>query len=158
MHIPESLDDKSVSTPRVDPMLQAFAAVAERSPLELGVTLNVNGLIITGFIISQANYFNALIEGLGSIESQNEEVKDSLQTFLKQLKEKLTGSSDSRDGEDNQPLPKFIHLRNVKIYPSEGKGMPTYGEALWRGKVDAVDGFSLGEMVPAQFEGMTPKI
>jgi hypothetical protein len=51
--------------------------------------------------------------------------------------------------------PKFIHLRNVKIYPSEGRGMPTYGDALWRGLIDSVDGFSLGEMVPAQFENIT---
>jgi hypothetical protein len=153
MNIQESLNSSKESAHHYDAMLQAFAAVAERSTLELGVTLNVKGLIITGFIISQENYFNALIEGLESIDQDND-LKESLQDFLAQLKDKMVGGS----AKGKQTLPKFIHLRNVKIYPSEGKGMPTYGDALWRGKIDAVDGFSLGEMVPAKFENVTPPI
>lgn len=142
---------KNRSALEVDPMLRAMVAVAERSPLELGITLTIKGLIITGFMVSQETYFNSLIEGLGTI-SQDNEIKSSLQEFLSQLKDKLAQNNGSASG---QVQPNFIHLRNVKIYPSEGRGMPTYGDALWRGHIDSVDGFSLGEMVPAQFDSIT---
>jgi hypothetical protein len=151
MDISESLPKNNGALAQVDPMLRALAEVAERSPLELGVTLNVKGLIITGFIISQSTYFDSLINGLESV-SQEHEVKESLQEFLSGLKEKLAPKKTDHNSSD---YPKFIHLRNVKIYPSEGKGMPTYGDALWRGLIDSVDGFSLGEMVPARFESIT---
>jgi len=132
-------------------MLQALAEVAERSPLELGVTLNVKGLIITGFIISQATYFDALIEGLKNV-NQDQSVKESLLEFLSGLKETLTPLAEDQNPKE---YPKFIHLRNVKIYPSEGRGMPTYGDALWRGQIESIDGFALGEMMPARFDNIT---
>jgi hypothetical protein len=151
MDIAEPLLNKKSSTAQKYPMLQALAEVAERSPLELGVTLNIKGLIITGFIISQSNYFESLISGLKDTD-QDSEIKDSLLEFLSGLKEKLAAKSEQKNSHE---FPRFIHLRNVKIYPSEGRGMPTYGDALWRGIIDSVDGFSLGEMVPAQFESIT---
>jgi|GEM_PF-696268 len=151
MDIAEPPPPKASSAVQKDPMLQALAEVAERSPLELGVTLNIKGLIITGFIISQSNYFESLISGLKSTD-QDSEIKDSLLEFLSGLKEKLTAKPKQQSSHEH---PKFIHLRNVKIYPSEGRGMPTYGDALWRGLIDSVDGFALGEMVPAQFENIT---
>jgi len=30
--------------------------------------------------------------------------------------------------------------------------MPTFGHALWRGDIRAINGFSLGEMVPAEIK------
>jgi hypothetical protein len=100
MDISQSLPQNDASTAQVDPMLRALAEVAERSPLELGVTLNVKGLIITGFIISQSTYFDSLINGLETV-SQEHEVKESLQEFLSGLKKKLvpekTGINLNRD-------------------------------------------------------------
>ncbi len=151
MNIAEPLPKRSASAAQKDPMLQALAEVPERSPLELGVTLNVKGLLITGFIISQVTYFESLVSGLNNT-SQDSEIKESLAEFLSGLKEKL---ADQPKEQYSQEYPQFIHLRNVKIYPSEGQGMPTYGDALWRGSLDSIDGFSLGEMVPAQFDTIT---
>jgi hypothetical protein len=151
MNIADPQSKKTSPTIQRDPMLQALAEVAERSTLELGVTLNVKGLIITGFIISQSTYFDALIEGLNNVK-QDHTVKESLLEFLSGLKDKLASPTDEQN---LQKYPNFIHLRNVKIYPSEGRGMPTYGDALWRGLIESVDGFALGEMVPARFENIT---
>jgi hypothetical protein len=33
--------------------------------------------------------------------------------------------------------------------------MPAHGDALWRGQIDPVDGFAMGEMMPAQFDTLT---
>ena len=124
--------------------------VPEKTSLELGITLNVNGLLVTGFLISQRAYFEGLTERVKSTSSDSE-TKGVLEHFLGELKEvALRDSQNVKTG-----FSPFIHLRNVKIYPSEGRGMPTFGEALWRGDIRAINGFSLGEMVPTQFDRFT---
>lgn len=139
---------KSIQT--MDRFLRALVAMSEKTHIEIGVTLTVNGLIVTGFIIDQATYFQHLIEGIRKTQA-DAEIKDLLTDFMDQVNLSLQKSSD----EDTLHLPKYIHLRDVKIYPSEGRGMPTYGETIWRGHLSSIDGFSLGEMIPAKFDSIT---
>lgn len=132
-----------------DRLLQALVSVPERTSLEIGITLSVGGMLITGFIISQKSYFDTIIEGVNKTNAE-EEMKSLLGDFLEQLREPIIESTA-----DESVFPRFIHLRDVKIYPSEGRGMPTFGHTLWRGDIQNISGFSLGEMVPAQFDRIT---
>jgi hypothetical protein len=145
MNMPDTPHQKDFTVPQSDHMLRTLAAIPEKSQMELGITLNVSGLLITGYMISQATYFNNLIDGLNASNADSE-AKVLLVDFLSQLRDKL---EDERLNKRTHPFPEFIHLRDTTLYPSEGQGMPSYGEALWRGRIQSVDGFSLGEMVPA---------
>lgn len=136
-----------------DDLLQALVTVPEKTNIEIGITLNVKGLLITGFIISQATYFEQLTEGIRGTKG-DAETRSILGDFLSDLKAPLLKKAE-KSGKD---FPRFIHLRNVKIYPSEGRGMPTFGHALWRGNLESIDGFSLGEMVPASFDSITKRM
>lgn len=148
--VSDSMKSQAARAPHdSDRLLQALVSVPERTSLEIGITLSAGGLLITGFIISQEAYFNTLIEGVGKTKA-DEGMKELLQDFLAQLKEPIIESTS-----DQSIFPRFIHLRDVKIYPSEGRGMPTLGHTLWRGDLQKVNGFSLGEMVPAQFDRIT---
>jgi hypothetical protein len=148
----KSLEKQNTQTfERSDKLLQALISVPEKTSLELGITLNVNGLLVTGFIISQATYFEKLIEGIQSTQA-DAEMRYSLADFLAQLKSTLLQQSTA---DDQLQTPHYVHLRNVTIYPSEGRGMPTFGDVLWRGDIRSINGFSLGEMVPAQFDRLT---
>jgi hypothetical protein len=131
----------------IDDLLKSLVMVPEKTSLEIGITLNVNGLLVTGFLISQQTYFETLMERVNSNKSASE-MKTTLVDFLAQLKETLL----QKTAQGEQGFSPFIHLRDAKIYPSEGKGMPTFGHALWRGDIRAVNGFSLGEMVPAEIK------
>jgi hypothetical protein len=44
------------------------------------------------------------------------------------------------------PEPHLIHLRNAQTYHSGGSPIPSEDGALWRGRLEAVDGFSLGRL------------
>lgn len=65
---------------RSDKLLQALVSVPERTSLEFGITLNVNGLLITGFIISQKTYFESIIQWIKSTRAVDD-VKDSIKIF-----------------------------------------------------------------------------
>lgn len=141
------LSQQEHNASQVDELLKSLVMVSEKTSVEIGITLNVNGLLITGFLISQESYFDKLTQRIQSTESDSE-AASTLVDFLKQLKHTLLEkSSDEKNG-----LLPFIHLRDAKIYPSEGEGMPSFGHALWRGDIRAVNGFSLGEMVPAHIK------
>jgi len=132
---------------KIDDLLKALVMVPEKTSLEIGITLNVNGLLITGFMISQQTYFEEITAQVNSNKTDSE-TKASLTKFFGDLKDTLLSKSTS----DDDYFAPFIHLRDAKIYPSEGRGMPTFGHALWRGDIRSVNGFSLGEMSPAQIK------
>jgi hypothetical protein len=135
-----------------DRALRALAAVPERTNLQIGITLCVHGMIISGFLISEDAYFKGLAERISGIKDAPDETKETLTDFITQLHEGLKAQSDDAE---NQLLPEYIHLREAKMYPSQGKGMPSYGEALWRGRVNSVDGFSLGEILPSNLDALS---
>ena len=148
--VSESMKSQAARAPHEsDRLLQALVSVPERTSLEIGITLSSGGLLITGFIISQETYFNTLVDGISKTKA-DERMKELLQDFLSQLKDPIIESTA-----DTSIFPRFIHLRDVKIYPSEGRGMPTLGHTIWRGDINKINGFSLGEMVPAQFDRIT---
>lgn len=135
----------------MDRALRAFAAIPERTKLELGITLSVHGIIVSGFLISEEAYFRGIAERITEDRETPSETKDLLTDFIHQLQEGLKTKSDDSE---RSLLPEFIHLREAKMYPSQGKGIPSYGEALWRGRISSVDGFSLGEILPSSLDAL----
>lgn len=160
MQLPEDIQINSSSPNHgsVDKALCALVAIPERTNIELGITLSVGGLIISGYLVSEADYFLQMMDIVGETSAEAD-VKDTLKDFLAQLKESLQPKDDEND-EEHLRLPDFVHLRSAKMYPSQGQGMPTQGQALWRGRISSVDGFSLGEIISTNFEdmGMTPNL
>jgi hypothetical protein len=139
--VSESMKNRAARAPvKSDRLLQALALVPEKTSIELGITLNLDGLLVTGFIISQAAYFEQLTAGIRETKA-DDEMKAMLEDFLTQLKQPIVESTA-----DQGVFPRFVHLRDAKLYPSEGQGMPSLGSTLWRGDIDSVSGFCLGEM------------
>jgi len=105
------LEQQNHPSAQLDEFLKALVMVPEKTSLEIGITLNVNGLLVTGFLVSQQTYFESLIQRLS--ESQTEsETKLTLEDFLIQLKEMLLKKSANQE----QDFSPFIHLRDAKIY------------------------------------------
>lgn len=129
---------------QVDKLLQAIVAIPEKTTIELTITLNVGGLIISGQLISRDDYFEDLTR-LFSNASSESNVPFMLSDFFRDLGRQLVDGAHD-DGAEGIPLPRFIHLRNAKMYPDQGQGLPHTHQVLWRGRLSQVDGFMLGDM------------
>ncbi len=139
-------------------------------PVELNVTLTVGGTIVSGDLISEETYFDLTVSkfdaiavgGLGGVEAvvdeevsrrREEEGEDFDEEEAAELREAaieagLATASDMmvRSYERSADAGRFVHLRNVVIRTTTlGDGFST---DLWRGKLDAVDGFSIGSSSP----------
>ncbi|HXI84701.1 MAG TPA: hypothetical protein VNL17_11505 [Verrucomicrobiae bacterium] len=115
---------------------EGIDANAERDTRGLPITLCVGGLLVSGVIISHNRYMELLADGaiLKHIDSAMERLSAS--------KESRPGSEEPRDDEVE-----FIHLASAKFWhPGSHQNCPGGNGVLWRGRVDAVDGFFLGEL------------
>jgi hypothetical protein len=103
----------------------------EQSPRDLrgqSITLNVGGILITGIIISQKLYMQLFMDGI---------IQDILDTA------KASGDLPNPDGLDDNSED-FIHLASARFWLPAHQLDPVNG-VLWRGRIDSVDGFTLGE-------------
>jgi hypothetical protein len=123
-----------------DETLVQLVKEAEEKGIGIGLTLCVNGLIITGTVIRSKAYFDKLIpkhdESAFSTKDPSE-IELARSYFAKLSTPVMRESSEEQD--DN---PKYIHLDNVVMYPSSPDHPFVAG--LWRGKLSNIDGFSLG--------------
>ncbi|WP_309894213.1 hypothetical protein [Archangium sp.] len=124
-----------------DGLLQALAALIERMyPMEIGVgvTLTVGGTLISGSLISGQWYFAQLAEQLKASPQPAPAFAAMPETFREALKINLA--------KENEPfVSNFVHLMDARVHAPGQMPIPTGGKgALWRGRIDAVDGFMWG--------------
>jgi hypothetical protein len=144
----EPTTDQDPEQPAPDGLLHLVAAIANGSDLELGLTLNVRGVTVTGTLCSVSTYLHGVATKI-SQESRDDagwfpEVLTDLAEQSKPpwLARKEAGLPTDLD-EVIQPS-HLIHLRDARFYAG-GVLTPDEG-TFWRGRLDSVDGFVFGKM------------
>lgn len=115
--------------------------------VSIGVTLHVGGLIISGEMISGKSYFEEFSSKLLGASYAGHDPEEN-KNFLAEGFKSLTAIYDRPEDapEDWQPpRPAFVHLRGARVFSAAGSPIPQEG-ALWRGRITAVDAFSLGSL------------
>ena len=125
-----------------DWFLQLLIDICNKTDFSLSITLNVNGLLVTGNLIGGEKYFNGFANDL-KMAGMPAEVTDLFKQFgdiyIKQKEQK----NSKKDDETISP-PQYIHLENARIFHPGGNLIPTNHGVWWRGRLDAIDGFILG--------------
>jgi len=139
----------------------------DENPLELEVTLNVGGALVSGGLISERTYFDLMADKVHNIAPNiREELEARVDARIRRRLEEGEGEAPSEAeleaireeaivaGLDAGPrrlvgsydrsedTGKFVHLRDAVIRTGALPGGLTAD--LWRGNLEAVDGFSLG--------------
>jgi hypothetical protein len=121
---------------QVDWLLQWFVRVAEEADLEVGITLSVRGQLVSGLLISPQSYFRQLAEQFAKpFEDAGSADAEGIRALVRGF--------DEPPGKEDAPAAQYIHVRNARVYTGVEQSTSTQG-ILWRGKIAAVDGFSLG--------------
>jgi hypothetical protein len=114
---------------------------------EIGLTLHVSGLIVSGDLISYENYLAglaALLRGNGSPDSQA--VREAFASTFELLAydNEVTGTGAESDRPDETPAPSYIHLRAATIDSPAHPGY--FPRTLWRGRLAHVSAWSMGRI------------
>ena len=126
--------------PNEDWFLAELVSWANTFGFQAGVTLHVGGTIVSGTMISGAAYFALFRENISvALSASRADVKTPIDEMLSTY-----GSIYDKPEVTAHPG-HYVHLRDAYFFDPAGNALPR-GGALWRGKLSAVDGFSLGSL------------
>jgi hypothetical protein len=122
----------------LDEFLVALAGTADAAEeFELTLTLWVGGAIVSGTLVGASVYLEGISVLLEDLDSER-----VLTSSFRRLSEHLQEARmDVPDGD----VPAFIHLRGAHSLSPSGAAIPTGPGVWWRGRLDAVDGWCIGE-------------
>jgi hypothetical protein len=113
---------------------------------EIGVTLYMGGSVVSGMLISTAQFYRLLIktitdESTMSHHSDRAAAQSFADFFRPQLANVEKEVNESRASKTPPPTPRHIHLRHAQTFVS---GAEPLTQAVWRGRLASVDGWSIG--------------
>ncbi|MFS2161047.1 gas vesicle accessory protein GvpU [Pseudomonas sp. Pseusp122] len=124
---------------QIDWLLQWLVKFVANTKVEMGITLSVGGNLVSGHLISHDAYFEQLAEDISAPFGKFHNGTDA------SMKEMILSFKPGESAEDT-PAFHFIHLKDCKTYSTNQDPICEAG-VLWRGRIAAVDGFTIGRIV-----------
>ena len=125
-----------------DVFLMTLVHFANHASLKVGITLFIQGTVISGILIGEKAYFEGISNELKATDLfASDAGDDAIDTFINSF-QPPTSSSDIE--KENPPLnAQFIHLKNPRIQSGDSF-ISINREVFWRGRLSRIDGFFLG--------------
>ena len=125
-----------------DGLLEFLIMKVEETGIGAGITLCLNGSVITGNLIKSKIYYDKLIEMYDFDDSQlTAKNPEELGKWNEYHTEYISFINDLKKQENQQNL-KYIYLEHV-TFRNVNSNIPIQA-IVWRGKLSSVDGFSIG--------------
>jgi hypothetical protein len=145
----------------VDGYLQFLMQQVNERGLPFRVTLSVGGVIVSGVLTSEREYFEGLTQALKIVIGRSG-LREQYERGARERAEEEGGSEETPTAEElaarttdailervvggyertEEETPRYVHLRDVTIM-TPGLQSAEHG-GLWRGRLEAVDGFMFG--------------
>ena len=142
----ETQSQNTISRP-VDWFLQSLVTIVNDEIGGIPITLSVGGLLVSGEMIGGKTYFEEFArqfkDGFGDV---SRETAATIEVSFKRLGDIYNPSQEESQGNGSLPKPHLVHVRDAQIYRSGIDPTPFERSVLWRGRLEAIDGFSLGRL------------
>lgn len=128
-----------------DAIVLLFLSLVEEDGIEVPITLNINGVVISGLLIGASAYYEGITESSKLLHDGTmskiiyKKFEDLKEAYFKQKQE-------NKEQEDQENSPSFIHLKNAVYFNTDGQSIPT-SNTWWRGRISSLDGFSFDFLV-----------
>ena len=121
-----------------DPLLVFLINLASNGDLELQISLQVRGALVTGRIISLRDYASRFAEDFAGSFSLPSHVADSIRNDMRLV----FGLDDGRleEATKDSTAARYIHLEDAIVLVGSGAAKEA---GLWRGRLKEIDGFWL---------------
>jgi hypothetical protein len=144
----DASDDRK-SEDREDWFLQTLVSIANRFKEEVGfgITLFVGGALVSGILVGGRHYFLGFAEEFAAGAAEDD-VKANLEESIGSLT-RIYDEPDAAGADDEMEHldpPRYIHLKDARVYAAGSEPVPGNRGVWWRGRLDAVDGFVLGQL------------
>lgn len=133
-------------------ILSFYTGMNDQGEGAIGLTLQLNGSIVSGIAISRKAWIDGTVESLTT--AAGSEMGEAVGSVFNLINDKHIERQEARDKAD---LPvrhrEFVHMKDVRV--TVGGANDYYGLPLWRGSLDDVTGWSLGSWNPPREDGVS---
>jgi hypothetical protein len=139
-----TLDD---SPSALDEVLRLLVQeINSSAALEVGVTLSVRGLLISGVAVGWRAYYKGMSAYLRSAArgSDAEKVAGHIASIFDGLVQQQDTAEESNPILKDSP-PSFIHLRDARVLLGS-ESVPRQQGMWWRSRLSEIDGFTVGTL------------
>jgi hypothetical protein len=153
---PVSVEEKIQISSDSDKLLIYLIDTADKfaGQVDIDITLSVQGLTVSGVLISEKLYFDGIYNDLKLSVSSSDTLEKEAQIFLENYQSfaaKLSGDLEVKSQLKNI---EYIHLKNLAFYngncltPKNANNLliPNNKGGYWRGNLNRVDGFCIGNL------------
>jgi hypothetical protein len=126
-----------------DGLLELLASLAGTGAVtEYGITLYVQGLLVTGDLISRERWLSEWVEAERAVATDGDRTLSAI------LQKTLGWSADPEPDEDEEPRRYgYIHLRRAQVaHPSGFMPTDANGASLWRGRLSQISAWHVGRL------------
>jgi hypothetical protein len=133
-------EDAPVPSAQHDWFIQQLVNISNIAPLSFGVTLQVSGLLVSGYLVSGKSYFEAIGNQIISDIPKDAALVDQMRNMFATFESAYPNGTSQGE----RPLPQFIHLQNARFYSTEGTPVPSNQGVWWRGRISEISGIVIG--------------
>lgn len=127
-----------------DWFLENLVNTVNNSDIEIGITLQMDGFLVSGHIVNGRKYFDGFSQEFISETAVGFGNKEALET-LRQGFDKYASLYDKQDDSEDFGA-SFIHLEGARFFNTNGAPIPNNRGMWWRGRISEVSGFILGTL------------
>ncbi|SHE88736.1 hypothetical protein SAMN04487965_0869 [Microbulbifer donghaiensis] len=122
-----------------DWFLEDLVGLVNSGEASFGITLNVGGFLVSGYLIGRKQYFDSFGNEFASMFKSPEDAESVKSSFA------AYGDDTFNQSENGEPVPiGFLHLKDARFYSTSGNPLPGNRGVWWRGRLSEISGFSLG--------------
>lgn len=138
-----SYHNANIQEPESDWMLRYLVNLANQQGLQMGITLQVDGMLVSGILVGGQTYFEGITQNISEAMGASEETKS-----IPELFQRINKAVQTEAGADKpMPPPAYIHLKNTYFFNTANDTPIPNGEGVWwRGKLAQVSGFFFGNL------------
>ncbi len=129
------------NAPPKDWFLQFLVNMANKNRFELGITLNVGGILISGTLAGVKQYFADFGSDFAASFDAGKGSEEVKATF-KKIGDECVCVSNAEPAES----PSYIHLKDARFLDAQGNSIQGNRGVWWRGRLSEVQGFVLGTL------------
>lgn len=141
-------DTQASRDAKTDWFLQLLVNMTNDSDFEIGITLQVSGLLVSGKLISGKHYFDAAAADFASPFASTPDVAESIKSTISSYGDIYSKESDNH----KMSPPQYLHLKDARFFNTFGTPVPENKGVLWRGRICEVGGFVLGTLSGSNHE------
>jgi hypothetical protein len=133
----------NILEPQSDWMLRYLVDLANLRGLQMGITLQLEGMLVSGVLVGGQDYFDGITNNISDALGGNDQTKAIADLF-----ERMNQAVHAETNPDMPtPPPAYIHLKDAYFFQSaDAAPIPSGQGVWWRGRLTRISGFFFGNL------------